>query len=328
MSEQNTSRITFIDYAKTMCIFLMIVGHWTTSDILLSYIYSFHMPVLFVVSGYLYRPHSWIKTIIGFSIPVVFFSLVNLAVNILLGNISIYSLSIRFIAVHVINWRHGLGEGLFNGLWFIYALVGIRLLFGDISGKKLSRIYYVPLAIIIIVYMALEKYHASIDTLFRGYYIGTIIPSLPFFCLGIFLKDKQWHPKHLDSAKYIIPSVILFLIMPATNNYCDIYNSQYGHSYLIAAVNAWILSLLLFVLTNRLPPSKYVETISKGTLIVLGTHMPILHILDHFLPKMLSFLFPIITIVVCYYLIIFCERYCPILLGKWKYISFAKNCIS
>ena len=89
MSEQSTSRITFVDYAKTMCIFLMVVGHWTTSDILLSYIYSFHMPALFVVSGYLYRPHSWIKTIIGFSIPVVFFSLVNLAVNILLGNNSV-----------------------------------------------------------------------------------------------------------------------------------------------------------------------------------------------------------------------------------------------
>ena len=308
-----------------MCIFLMVVGHWTTSDILLSYIYSFHMPALFVVSGYLYRPHSWIKTIIGFSIPVVFFSLVNLAVNILSGNISIYSLSIRFIAAHIINWRHGLGEGLFKGLWFIYALVGIRLLFGDISGKKLSRIYYVPLAIIIIVYMTLEKYHASIDTLFHGYYIGTLIPSLPFFCFGMLLKDKLWHPKNLDSAKYIIPSVILFLIMPATNNYCDIYNSQYGYSYLIAAIVACIILLLLFVLTYRLPQSKYVETISKGTLVVLGTHMPILYILNRLLPEILSFVFPFITIIVCYHIILLCERFCPILLGKWKYISFSKK---
>lgn len=294
----------------------MVVGHWTTSDLLLSYIYSFHMPALFVVSGYLYRPHSWIKTIIRFSIPVVFFSLVNLAVNILLGNISIYSLSIQFIVVHIIYWRQGLGEGLFKGIWFIWALVGIRLLFGDISGKKLSRFYYVPLAIIIIVYMALEKYHASIDTLFHGYHIGKIIPSLPFFCLGMLLKDKQWHPKYLDTIKYIIPSVILFLIMPSTNNYCDIYNSLYGYSYLIAAINACILSLLLFVLTYRLPPSKYVETISKGTLVVLSTHMPILQILNHLLPDTLTVIFPFITIVVSYYIIVLCERLCPVLLGK------------
>ena len=71
-------RIVYLDWSKTICIFLMVVGHWTSNELLLRYIYSFHMPALFVISGYLYRPHSWIKTVISFCVPVIFCSFINL----------------------------------------------------------------------------------------------------------------------------------------------------------------------------------------------------------------------------------------------------------
>lgn len=301
----------------------MVVGHWTSNDILLSYIYSFHMPALFIVSGYLYKPHSWVKTIVGFSIPIVFFSLVNLAVNLLLGDVPANCLSFQYVLTRTIDWRYGLRGGLFPGIWFIYALVGIRLLLGDISRKKVSYKYYIPLAIIIAMYMALEGHPADINTLFRGYYIGTVVPALPFFCLGMFLKDKSWHPRQLDTYKFILPLVMFFLLIPTTKNYCDIYNSRYGYSYLVAAIIACGFSLLLFVLTYRLPSLRFVETISKGTMVVLGTHMSILRILNHLLPNVIPLSFLVITIIVCYYIILLCERYCPVLLGKWRYISFS-----
>jgi hypothetical protein len=46
--------------------------------------------------------------------------------------------------------------------------------------------------------------------------------------------------------------------------------------------------------------------------------MPILQTLEYLFPDNISFLFPIITVIICYYLIIICEKYCPILLGKWR----------
>ena len=73
-------RITYIDWAKTICIFLMIVGHHENNRIILSYIYAFHMPAFFAISGFLYRPHPWKETLIAFSFPVVAFSLINLTV--------------------------------------------------------------------------------------------------------------------------------------------------------------------------------------------------------------------------------------------------------
>ena len=48
---QKTDRIVYLDWAKTICIFLMIVGHWTSNELLLRYIYSFHMPLFIGLNG-------------------------------------------------------------------------------------------------------------------------------------------------------------------------------------------------------------------------------------------------------------------------------------
>lgn len=313
-------RIAFIDWAKAICIFLMVVGHHENNRIIMTYIFAFHMPAFFVVSGFLYKPHSWMKTLITIAFPIVIISLVNCFVYPLIGIYSTDSLSFQFLTIHFIQWRHGLGESLFKGIWFIWVLVGLRFIVGDIIRRKMSHKIYLPVTIIIIIYMSLEEYHVDINTLFRGYYIGLIIPSFPFFCFGLFLKEMRWHPKYI-SQKTMIPLALLFIMLPVTNNYCDIYNGNYGYSYIIATTNALLFTLLLFGLVNRLPSSSFIQTISKGTLIVLGTHMPILRILGILLPERLSFTFPFITIYLCYYIIIACERYCPMLLGKSR--SFA-----
>lgn len=70
-----TKRIAYIDTTKAICIFLMIVGHWNSNELLSDYIYSFHMPAFFVVTGYLYRPHAWFKTLMAYTIPIMVYSI-------------------------------------------------------------------------------------------------------------------------------------------------------------------------------------------------------------------------------------------------------------
>ncbi len=296
----------------------MVVGHFEKNETILACIYSFHMPAFLVVSGFLFSPHSWKKTIIAFTVPVVLFSLINLVVNLLLCRMTIDSLTVQYVLIHTFDWRHGLGEGLFKGVWFIWALVGLRLLFGDIPWLQSIRKYYIYIAVCMIAFMTFVHIFVSIDTLFYGYYLGTIVPSLPFFCFGLLLKELQWNPPKTNSYKAIILFALLILLVPVINNDCDIYNSNYGYSYLIAAPVAILFTLLLFWAVSRLPNSKFIKTISKGTLLVLGTHMSILHILEKLLPNQLSLVFPIITIIICYFLILLCERFCPIMLGKYK----------
>ena len=302
----------------------MVVGHWTENHLLTTYIYSFHMPALFIISGYLFKPHAWYKTILSFAIPVTFFSIVNLLVQLFLGEITFDAIAFPQLFFRIFHYRYGLGEGLFIGDWFLWALLGLRFLFGDISPLKVMRKFYIIIAVVCAIYMTFEGYLVSIDTIFHGYLIGRMIPSLIFFCAGFFLFDSKWKPESV-SPLYAIPLIILFFLLPIINGRCGINSNDYGRSYLIFVANAILSSLLLFILSTKIPTTKFTETISTGTLVVLGTHIPILHILNHLFPNEISFLFPFITIVVCYYIVVLCERYCPILLGKWKYISFTKE---
>jgi fucose 4-O-acetylase-like acetyltransferase len=312
-----SQRIIYLDWAKTICIFLMVVGHWTSNELLLRYIYSFHMPALFVISGYLFRPHSWIKTIISFCIPVIFCSFINLAFLLSINEIPIDKLLSKEILFRFFHYRYGLGEGLYCGDWFLWALLGLRFLLGDISICELFRQHYKMLSVMVLLYMCFETYLVSVDTIFHGWYLGRLMPSLPFFCMGIFLKEISFSPAIIP--KYMIVFFIcLFIILPMINGYCAINSSDYGISYALFFIEAICATLLLFIISRYLPFTNCITIISKGTLLILGIHIPLLKLLDMILPTCFDIVIPFVVFICCYFPIIWLDKWCPILLGKLR----------
>ena len=311
------NRIVYLDSAKFICIFLMVVGHWTSNETILLYIYSFHMPALFVISGMLYKPKKWYKTILSFGIPIVFYSTINLFVLIALQEISLGHLLTKEILGRFLHYRYGLGEGLFMGDWFLWALLGLRFFYGDIKFMGFLRSYYIPIAIITITYMSFESSLVSIDSLFRGWYIGRMIPSMPFFCLGFLLKDYKIQTQNLNLPITLI-SGCLFILIPLFNGSTSINSNQFGLSYIIFFINASISTLFVFRITNNIPQNKFITTISKGTLLVLGLHIPIMNTLDFIFPTFLHDLLPLFVLPICYYPILWLEKWCPPLIGRIK----------
>lgn len=313
-------RIAYIDIAKTICIVLMVVGHWTSNRMLFLYIYSFHMPALFVISGFLYKPHSWRRTVLSFGVPVLFYSLMNIGFLLLIGELRFSSFFSREVFFRLFHYRYGLGEGFFMGDWFIWALLGLRLIFGDIEIVSFIKKYYIAISAIVIVYMSLESYFISIDTLFRGWYIGRLIPSLPFFCFGFFLKDKKWNPQYLSLYHFLFLSMF-FILFPLLNGVSSINGNEYGLSYILFLINAIASTLFVFGISSLIPCNKFSTTLSKGTLLILGLHMPIMNLLNIVLPQFCDSLIPIITVLLLYFPIKWCDNWCPLLLGKIKNIT-------
>jgi hypothetical protein len=141
-------------------------------------------------------------------------------------------LGFKYIFDSFLCYRYGLGNTcLFVGLWFLWALLGLRLLFGDISFFGKIRTWYLVLAAFVISYVSLESFFIDTNTLFRGWFIGCkTIQSLPFFCLGLYLRDKKWMPNQLSSPMII--SLLLFsLSMPIVNGKCGILETDYGLSF-------------------------------------------------------------------------------------------------
>lgn len=61
-----SKRLDWIDIAKGVAIILVIVGHTVPNPSPLRHaIFSFHMPVFFILAGYTFRPKPWCELLSG-----------------------------------------------------------------------------------------------------------------------------------------------------------------------------------------------------------------------------------------------------------------------
>ena len=75
----SNNRILWVDIAKGIGILLVLIGHVSQNSYISSFIYSFHIPLFFIISGYLYKnKKNYIRnkttTIL---IPYLFFSIIS-----------------------------------------------------------------------------------------------------------------------------------------------------------------------------------------------------------------------------------------------------------
>lgn len=127
-----------ISVAKGICIILMVVGHAGCPPMLKNFIYLFHMPLFFFVSGfllkdkYLDQPKSFIKQKIKtLYIPFIKWSLIFLALHNVFYTIHFYS-----TAYTMSNYKESLikiftlrgTEQLLGGFWFLKELLFASLI--------------------------------------------------------------------------------------------------------------------------------------------------------------------------------------------------------
>lgn len=311
-------RIEYIDVAKTICIFLMVVGHYADCELLLTWIYSFHMPALFIISGMLFKARPWPKTMLSLFVPIVIFSLINLCYQFAMHQISLSHIPTIGFIKQFLHYRYGLGNGFFTGDWFIWALLGLRLFWGDIPWLKPLAQHKVPIASFVLFFMCVKDIIMPSSVLFGGYYICLLIPCLPFFVLGMYLKEKPM--TSIPQKKHILIVTLPLLIASVfINGRCGINGYNFGYSYLLFFFNAAISSIILFHACKLMTFGKrFFVVISNGTFLILGLHMALLDLLTRLLPHWLHFANPFFVLILCYYPIVFCDKHAPLLLGKCK----------
>ena len=118
-------RVEWVDMAKGMGIFLMVIGHTGIPKFASQWIYSFHMPLFFFLSGYFFTSGKYslkvllqrkFKTMI---VPYLFFVLIT------------------WIGCELLQYTlfppHSLWEILTDGskgtLWFVYVLFFVEIVF-------------------------------------------------------------------------------------------------------------------------------------------------------------------------------------------------------
>ena len=189
----------WIDIAKVIGIFLVIYGHGGLSDSTVrDFIYTFHMPLFFVLSGLLYKPLSPIETIkkdwrtllIPYLILNATCLLMFVGIAFLQGNLTWLFLWKRLGAIAL-----GLGYStqqwmpVSSPCWFLIALFLCRLLLSLIH-RHFTRTTLSALCIISVI-TAILMSALTIDTLIP---IGSAVMAMPFVGVGYMMKSVFLRP--------------------------------------------------------------------------------------------------------------------------------------
>ena len=325
-------RVVWIDWAKAILIYLMVVGHCFPIAWENQLIYSFHMPAFFIISGYLYHPHHWRKTLKSFIVPIFFFSIINLIIYIIPKLIKG-----TFISSHLCEriimpfWSGGdIPEDLviycFPGVWFIIALLLCRLFMGDIKCFSWVMKYKYIVLGVLLVFLTFEPFLLPNNPLLP-YKFYRFIPSMPFVLFGYCLKDR------LQPSKFSYPTIgvlaFVFIVITFLNGYSNILKYQFGHSYLLFFLNACIGSIALYGLCSKFRDINIVQVFSMGTILLLAINFNLkvfynilfikmglgLFVSDRYLYPWIVGLF---IMAACYFPIKWLLNYYPLLLGKAK----------
>ena len=196
--KSTVKRIDYIDIVKGITIILMIIGHVSNiPTILRTFIFSFHMPLFFIISGYTFKKKKQTKllksSIRRLIIPYLLTGITMLILNII---ISIKNQEIKNILNLIKNsflsilWGSGAREICPTGIqpigaiWFLLAMFWGGLIFNSILQTKRPIIWiliisYTSYLSVKLTWLPLDIQQGMFSVLFM--YIGYIMKKDNFF---------------------------------------------------------------------------------------------------------------------------------------------------
>ena len=338
---ENNQRLLWPDITKTIGLYLMVLGHGGLYGIenIQQLIYSFHMPLFFIMSGIFFKQGNLKKTTIALLIPYLTMNTIMLLWSLLFNKDSL----ILWINKHIPAVLLGLGYNtdkfvpVCTPMWFFYVLYLEHLIMNMIL--KLSTLYhqkqYYTIIIfnIIFIFSILILKNKSIDTLFP---IDSTLLAFPFFSIGLLFKQQlleKWSNK--KSLIIILLMIPLLLISNFFNGRIDINSVDIGNNILLMLISGMTGTLLLIALSKYLEYKSIINIInwkkySLGGAIIVGLNLLIITILkkillfidsDFKLNFIIGAFIAAIVMFLCSFLITFCLKFCPILIGRKIYNS-------
>lgn len=226
-------RHQFIDIAKLGGIFFVILGHLPTSAYIHTYIYSFHMPLFFIISGYLHKPYSNQETIKRNTYTLIIpYILLFTCVQILelqdifrRGNIN-FSLVGSTLATSFKAMILGEPRIYVGPLWFLISLFEIKIIANILLKQKQSVIIIGCLCCLVLGYFCQYKNE------FSYFFLDSTVIAFPFYIIGSYLRKYNFendtfslhHYNQAYNKTTKLKKVSLLIILIAITNILSYYN--------------------------------------------------------------------------------------------------------
>ncbi|MGY3778187.1 acyltransferase family protein [Isobaculum melis] len=283
------SRENDIDYLKGIGIFFVVWGHvWLIPGDIFHYIYSFHMPLFFMLSGYLYYMHRerYHKNTFKQFIK-------NKARSLLVPYLSFYVVSLILTAITA--------SIQLNVSFFVITLKGI-FLSNHWQNVNNFALWYLPLSFIaIIIFYLLEKRGKwqlflgvclsliltpiSYQMLYQStgrvpFTIHVLFPAIVFLAIGYWMNKYsclEWLKK-----QYFAKTILLLIVGGIGLSTSLKWPSEILFIENIGYFVTAVLNLLFILWVSLNNQNKVISYLGKHSLFIYGLHRPIIHLMNHY----------------------------------------------
>lgn len=330
-------RKVWIDWLKSIAIMFVIFGHlpmWNDEN--KAFVCSFHMPLFFIISGYLYKPSESIKScflkcVHTLLVPYFLFNILFYPYWYIMKytkgfDISTINTAILKPLIGILFGQHESAiSSTVNGVtWFLIALFFTEIITEVIIHKKHKTLFFI-LTTVLTIGLGMYINSQFISTTFT---IQSFMKLMPFFFGGIMIKQIDFFEKYNKKLYPLFAFLFLgvwFLFIPYD---VDPYRTPIqALSYYLVGFSGSLFIISCCRLLDSFP-NKIVYIISLGNIIIFGFHWMFIGFINFVLKRywgiegeigynllesigitlfITSLLYPIILIT---------KKYFPILMGK------------
>lgn len=291
-----TQRLAWVDAMKGFLMILVVIGHYPgeMDHPILTYIYWFHMPAFFLLSGLFFHPvsknqaigKSLKKRMLQLMIPYVFFvSLITVLRYILAfatGNDSLDYYLNDFYSI-VIGGRFA--RGCYAVIWFITTLVAVYVLFMLLTRYLTRTFQFIVLALCYAVAQweshYVEQLGGAIDRasqmIFVPWNVDVALMAIVYFAIGYYGREFF---QHIQPVVYVISLGIMLWAMRAVwNGTLDYHISmkfiRYNHPVLDLIIPLACIIVIIFTcqVVTKLVRLRALEFIEHHSLIIMYAHI-------------------------------------------------------
>lgn len=318
------SRLVWLDWMKTLAIYLIIAGHCMVPGY--NYVYVFSVPAFFIMSGFLSKRESdikvfWTKLRWNLIVPMVLFIAIHMFYVIVLRTI-MGTFEVDYLWERPLKAFLGMQRGGVGVMWFVYTLVICKIMLQIIPANLEKSVLLIgSLLLLTICYLYNNSEFRTSNAIIN------VFLAFPFYTIGYLLRPykemlsavkKRWMPL------FVLIGIVCIWYCGSHNEIVSLYCCSYGDNMLLCFIGALGGTVLLYAIARLLELylADFVFITGGGTIVILGLHGIVMSIFKRSVFKLISFdgiwiyaesLFILIVIVP---IIIIVKKYIPVLYGN------------
>jgi len=244
-TQEQKNLLNWITIAKALGIIFVVMGHFIPKGITPSYyidiknlIYTFHMPLFFLLAGLLYNylKYTYIelffnklkRLIYPFISVAIFFFIIKYFASLF------FEMKQPMTLEHILIILTDPRESYMSLLWFVYTLFLIFLIY------PLIRKFITNNFIIIGIFIILNLLFAYKNIIYTSTIIGDVFENIPFFIGGIILQDKKNFKEMTINGKPFITFINLILFLSLYSLIPE-YKEVYYAKFILGVVGSFLI---------------------------------------------------------------------------------------